>query len=308
MSHKDPYEILGVKRDASRDEIKRAYRVLAKRYHPDRNPGDKSAEQKFKDVQAAYELLDDPTKREQYDRFGAGGPIPDFQNWGAGSGTPFGGDVQFDFGSLGDITSIFEQFFTRPGPSARGGHRRSARAARRGANIEHTIEVTFEEALSGTTREALLSAGPGGKSERIEFHVPAGVYDGQRIRLRGKGQHGAGGRGDVLVTCRVRPHPKFRRNGANILVDLTLDIVDATLGAKVEVPTPHGPAMVTVPPGTSSGAKLRLRGKGMPAARGREAGDLHALVKIAAPRELSPRARELLEALRDELRQPSEQC
>ncbi|MGD8451782.1 MAG: DnaJ C-terminal domain-containing protein [Phycisphaerae bacterium] len=304
MTNKDPYEILGVPRTASQDEIKRAYRRRAKETHPDHNPGDKSAEQRFKEIQAAYEVLGDKQRRAQYDQFGAGGPTPEFHNWGADvGGNPFG-NMGFDLGGMGDLTSIFEQFFARGGV---GGGRSRGRAsgrrpARRGADLETSIELTFEEAVQGCQREVVLG-GPSMESERISVRVPGGVSDGRRIRVSGKGQPGPGGRGDLLIRCRIRPHPLFRRDGLDVLLDLPLTFAEATLGAKVEIPTPDGTTIVTVPPGTSSGSKLRLRGRGVREERSGQQGDLLAVVRIQAPRQVSAEARQLLEQLEQELRQ-----
>ena len=302
MNHKDPYDILGVSRDASQDEVKRTYRRLAKRYHPDRNPGNKDAETKFKEVQAAYEVLGDPTRRAQYDQFGAGGPRPDFHRWTAGGAPPFEG-FDFDFGSAGDLSSIFEQFFRRPGRGGRA-RRASRRPAPRGADLEHTIEVSFDEAARGTSREIRLAAGGStGGSERIEFRIPAGVANDQRIRVRGKGHEGPGGRGDLMIRCRVRPHPYFRRDGNDILLDLPLSVAEAARGAKIDIPTLDGVTRVTVPPSTSGGTKLRLRGKGIRAQHSTVPGDMYVITRIVVPKETSARAAELLDELADELKQ-----
>jgi curved DNA-binding protein len=300
---KDPYEILGVSRSATQDEIKKAYRRLAKQYHPDRNPNDKTAEQRFKEVHAAYEVLGDPERRAQYDRFGAGGPAPDVRTWTTGGrgGVRFE-DIPFDFeglGGLGDLTSIFEQFFARGGPARtrrRSGGARSA--ALRGADLEHEVELSFEEALRGAVREVLLS-GSDSHSERIQFRVPPGVHDGQRIRIRGKGQEGPGGRGDLMIRCHIRPHPYFRLEGRDILLDVPLTLTEAALGTQVEIPTLEGTAVVKVPPGTSSGTKLRLRGHGVPQPTGPR-GDMYAIVQIHAPKAVSSRARALLTELEGE--------
>jgi len=294
VATKDPYEILGVSRTASQEEIRRAYRRLAKAWHPDRNPGNPQAEQRFKEVQAAYEVLGDAEHRAQYDRFGAGGPRPEFHAWTAG-GTPFE-QVRFDFGS--DLSDIIEQFFQRAaGPRVRTrAGRRAARA--RGADVEHAIDLSFEEAARGAVREVHLQVINGRhEPEHVRFRVPAGIEDGQRVRVRGKGQEGAAGRGDLLITCRVHPHPYFRREGLDILLDVPLTVAEAALGTKVEIPTLEGPTRVTVPPGTSSGTKLRLRGRGIRSARTGETGDMYAVVRVALPRQLSPRARELIEQL-----------
>ncbi len=302
MNRKNPYTILGVSRSASQDQIKRAYRRLAKEHHPDRNPGDKGAEQRFKEVQAAYEVLGDTQRRTQYDRFGAGGPTPEFHTWSTSRGTPFA-DVDFDFSSLGDLTGIFEQFFSS-GSGARGRRRRAAsRPRRRGADIEHAVELSFEEAIEGTVREVMLTArgGRAARPERIEFRVPAGVADGQRIRVKGKGQDGPGGRGDLMILCRIRPHPYFRRDGLNVLLDLPLTIREAALGAKVDIPTLDGITRVTVPAGTSSGTKLRLREKGIRDQRTGKTGDMLVAVRIQLPKSMSPKARKLLDELESEL-------
>ena len=300
MTNKDPYAILGVSCSATQDEIKQAYRRLAKQHHPDHNPNDKSAEQRFKEVQAAYEVLSDPQRRAQFDRFGAGGPAPDVHAWSTGQASPFGaGGV--DFGSLGDLTSIFEQFFSR-GIGGNTRRRPARRSNPRGANIEHSIEITFEEAVRGTARDVVLTAqDPGHSEERIQFRVPAGVTDGQRIRVRGKGQNGPGGRGDLMIRCRVLPHPHFRREGLDVLLDLPLTFGEAALGTRVEIPTLDGTTVLTVPPGTSSGTKLRLRGQGVCTQRSGRAGDMYAIVRISVPKAVSPRARELLEDLEREL-------
>jgi curved DNA-binding protein len=302
MPSKDPYEILGVARDASREQIRRAYRRLAKEYHPDRNPGDASAEQRFKEVQAAYEVLGDAQRRAQYDRFGAGGPAPEFHTWSARGPEDFA-DFHFDFGSLGDLSSIFEQFFQR-GPAAGRSSARRVRAARSGppgADLERAVEISLEESIRGTTREVVLQGESGYPRERIEVRIPPGVADGQRIRVRGKGQHGSGGRGDLLILCRLRPHPYLRREGLDLLVDLPLSFPEAALGTTADVPTLDGVMRVKVPPGTSSGARLRLRGRGAHDPRTGRIGDLFAVVKILVPRNLSPRARQLIEQLEAEL-------
>lgn len=302
MTNKDPYDILGVSRTASQDEIKKAYRRLAKQYHPDRNPGDKSAEQRFKEVHAAYEVLGDPERRAQYDRFGAGGPAPDVHTWTTSGGVPFG-DATISFDSLGDLTGIFEQFFNRG--AATGTRRRATgrRSSARGADIEHTAELSFDEAIHGAVREIVLTSGPGQAEERIRFRVPPGVSEGQRVRIRGKGQEGPGGRGDLMIRCHVHPHPYFQREGYDILLEAPLTYVEAVLGATIEVPTLGGVTAVKVPPGTSSGTKLRLRGRGVRDERAGQTGDMYVIVRIVAPKEVPPRAMELLQKLEQELNQ-----
>lgn len=300
MANKDPYEILGVSRTAAPAEIKQAYRRLAKQYHPDRNPGNKAAEQRFKEVHAAYEVVGDPQRRAQYDRFGAGGPAPDVHAWTTGA-SPFE-SIHFDFGG-GDLTSIFEQFFSRAAsPATR--RRTARRPAVRGADLEHTLELSFDDAVRGAEREIVLTtSGPSQGQERIHFRVPAGVEDGQRLRLRGQGQEGPGGRGDLLILCRVQPHPCFRREGLDLLLDLKLTFTEAALGTEAEIPTLRGQTVVKVPPGTSGGTRLRLRGRGIQDARTGRTGDLYAVVRIEVPKRLSARARELIQQLDHELNQ-----
>lgn len=302
MSQRDPYEILGVSKSASADEIKKAYRELARTWHPDRNQGNDDAERRFKEIQAAYEVLGDEQKRKQYDRFGAGGPTPDFQSWGGGQAP---GGAGFDFSDL-DLNSIFEQFFSRgAGGGGRASGQRRRQRAQPGPNLEHTVWVSLEEAATGTHREVLIQ-NTGGDSERVSFRIPAGIADGQKIRLKGQGSHGPGGRGDLLVTCHVQGHGQLRRVGQDLFVEAPLPFYDAALGTKIEVPTLGGTTVVTVPPGTSSGSKLRLRGQGLRDERKGTTGDLFVQIKVEIPRKLSPRAVELLQALRDELAQGSD--
>jgi DnaJ-class molecular chaperone len=297
MPDKDPYDILGVSKTASADEIKRAYRKLAKEHHPDRNPDDSDAARRFKEVQAAYEVLGDPEKRQQYDRFGAGGPAPNVHAWASGNGgTPFGGRG-FGFDAE-DLTSIFEQFFSRRPRQGRRGP--AQQAAPKGGNLTHTVELSFDEALRGTQREIQLSAGPQ-NVERIEFRVPAGVEDGQRIRLRGKGQVGPGGRGDLILRCKVHAHPHLRRDGLNLSMDATVSFGEAVRGTQVEVATPAGTTVVKIPAGTTGGTKLRLRGHGVKDERNGRTGDLLVVVRIRVPRDLSERARELLDQFEREV-------
>ena len=299
MAARDPYEILEVSRNASQDEIKRAYRRLAKQHHPDRNPGNEQSEGRFKEVQAAYEVLGDPEHRAQYDRFGAGGPKPDFQSWG---GAPPPNGVSVNFGDMGDLSSIFEQFFSQGRARSATRGRRTARPAQpavKGGNVEHAVHLTLEEAARGTSREVVLRLAAGAEhNERIEFRIPAGVADGQRIRIAGRGQDGPGGRGDLIVVCHVRPHPIFRRTGLDLTQDLRISFRDAALGTKLQVPgLLEGAVWVTIPPGTPGGTKMRLRGRGMRDERSGETGDMYVVIRIEVPRQPSDEARALIEQL-----------
>lgn len=296
MPQKDPYEILGVSRTATPDEIKRAYRRLAKEFHPDRNKDKKDSERKFKEVQAAYEVVGDPERRAQFDRFGAGGPPPDVNEWARGGQHPQGTTV--DVESLGDLGSIFEQFFSRGATASRRNRRSDQNGRQRPSMIEHPIELTFLEAALGTTRE-LSIADERGREQRIVVRIPAGVAEGQKIRA----PNVAGGAAHVILRVSIAPHPYFRRDGQDLLLDVPMTFAEAALGAPVEIPTLSGSAVVSVPPGTSSGAKLRLRGKGLIDPRAGQPGDLYAVVKIVAPKQLTDRARELLQELDSELKQ-----
>jgi len=310
----DYYKTLGVGRGASEDQIKRAYRRLAKQYHPDRNKGDKTAGERFKQVREAYEILSDRDKRAMYDRFGrvdvGAGTTPGARayRW-SGTGGP--GGVEFDIGDLEDlfgqagggrssVADVFEGFFRTGGRTGRGARgRRYAEA--HGADVEHEVQLSFEQAIHGTVLQ-LTRTGPEG-DQTIQARIPPGVNDGQRIRLRGRGQPGMGGgaAGDLYIICRVRPHRYFRREGSDIYLDLPIGFDEAALGAKVTIPTIDGPTTVTVPPATSSGTKLRLKGKGVRHAKTGQRGDQYAVVKIVLPKQLTERQRELFEQLRKTL-------
>jgi curved DNA-binding protein len=286
---RDPYEVLGVERDASADEIRRAYRRLARRLHPDVNK-DEGAEERFKEVSQAYDVLSDPEKREHFDRSGV-----DWRQAGARASDPgFGGfaaqagfgDVRFDFGE-DDLGDVLEGLFGRGGGGRRGGF------AARGADHEAMLELSLEDAARGGRRS--LSLGDG---RTLEVDIPAGVRDGGRIRLAGQGGQGAGGGppGDLLLRVRIRPHPRLRLEGRDLHVDVPVAPWEAALGAEVDVPTLDGTTRVRVPAGSSSGRRLRLRGQGFPGPRGGR-GDLYANVKIVMPKRLSDRERELFRQL-----------
>jgi curved DNA-binding protein len=279
---RDYYEVLGVPRNASEADIKKAYRKLARQYHPDRNPGDKQAEARFKEVQEAYEVLNDKTKRAQYDRFGFAGP-------GFGGQGPFraeGGPSGFEFQGINpeDLESILGAFGGGLGGFADmfGRHTRGrARAARRPPeSVEAEVAIPFLKAALGGT----VTLNVDGRA--IDLRVPAGVEEGKKLRLAGQGPGG----GDLLVRVKIEPHPYFRREGNNVILEIPISVAEAILGTKVDVPTLDGTRLtVTVPPGTSSGARLRLRGKGI------AGGDQFIEIKIVAPKIHDERSRELIE-------------
>lgn len=299
----DYYEVLGVLRSASADEIKRAYRSLAKKYHPDRNPDDASAEARFKEVQQAYATLSDSEKRKEYDEFGAAGvgqwrTDPRGQKvyqWGPES-TINAEDLEELLSAFGggERASIFDQLFG-------GGRRRAGAAARqpqRGADEERPLTLTFDQAVHGTRVTLNLHTDRNG-TETLEVRIPPGVEEGQKIRIKEKGQPGASGGqpGDLLLVCHVQPHPYFTREGADIYLDVPVTLSEAALGAKVEVPSLDGRTTVTLPPGTPSGSKLRLKGRGVPMPGGTRRGDQYIIIKIVPPRTLTAEQRALLEKL-----------
>jgi DnaJ-class molecular chaperone len=317
---RDHYEVLGVGRSASTDEIKRAYRSLAKKYHPDRNPGDPAAEGKFKEVQHAYSVLSDPKKREQYDQFGDVA-VGEWQTrptgeqvyqWGGGSsvGVEDLEDLFSAFGGRGGGSrgeGVFEQIFgnsVRRGPS-----RRAGTAPRRPVDEEHPVELTFDQAVHGTTVTLDLSHGQRGR-ETIEVKIPSGVEAGQKIRVRGRVPgHNGGPPGDLILICNVAPHPFFRRDGLDIYLDVPVSVTEAALGAKIDVPTIDGPATITLPPGTPSGSKLRLKGRGIVRRSAAERGDQYVVVQIVPPKSLSEEQRKMYEMLRGSDRQdPRSRC
>jgi len=308
---KDLYEVLGVARDADRDTIRKAYRKLARQNHPDLNPGDAAAEERFKEISKAWEVLQDEDRRKAYDEFGeisleagfdpekareareAFGQRFGFEGGGFGRGPDGGGYQRHDF-DFGDLDDILGGMFGR---SAEG---RGVRL--RGQDVEATLELEFEEAVRGGERRLTLSrpTPDGGMApETITVRIPPGVDTGGRLRIAGKGAPGIGGGppGDLFVKLRVRPHRVFRRDGKDLELELPISVREAIEGARVDVPTLDGRVTLTIPPGTDSGRRLRLRGKGVPDAGGGKAGDLYVRVEIRVPRALDDKARAALEAL-----------
>ncbi|MBK9094980.1 MAG: J domain-containing protein [Anaerolineae bacterium] len=320
MQPRDYYHILGVDRKASEKDIKKAYRRLAREHHPDLNPGDKRAEDRFKDINEAHEVLSDPEKRAKYDRFGAqwqqyeqSGGRPGGFDWSQWAGPGQGGattqqftadDLQRMYASAGTggFSDFFESLFGGAGqrrsstnPAAGAGRGQSR--VRRGQDIEQTLEITLEEAFNGTTR--LLQRDDNSTGE---VHIPKGVQTGSRVRVSGVGSAGtAGGNaGDLYLKIAVKPHPVFERRGDDLVAKAPVDLYTAILGGNVQVPTMTGPVMLTVPPETANGKTIRLRGQGMPLVKGDEQrGDLYIEVQVTTPRNLSPREMELFKQLAD---------
>jgi len=318
---KDYYEILGVPRTATADEIKKAHRKLVRKFHPDVNKSNPNATEKFKEVQTAYDVLSDPTKRTNYDQFGhagvdagaagapgrGGDPFEAFrraqqsrrgagggprgpQTWSPNSGTTV---EDFDIGGGGNFSDIFEQLFGARGGSA--GTRTAPRGqpAPKGADIDHPVKLTFEQAARGTMLP--LQIDTDGKIETIEIKIPAGVKDGSRIRIKGRGQRSHGEPGDLYIITAVLPHPFYRRDGLDVYMDLPLSAYEAILGTKVQVPTLDGPVTLTVPPGTGGGAKMRIKGRGIE--RGTEKGDQFVEIRVAVPKGLDEADRAMIEKL-----------
>ena len=348
---RDLYETLGVSKGASQDEIKKAYRKLARQHHPDNNPGDTVAEERFKEVQTAYDVLSDPEKRKQYDAFGNG-------RRGAGPGGFTFTTEGFDLGDLGDLGDIFGGLF-----GGRGRARQQRERGQRGRDLEVEVNLSFEDSLRGIETKIPVEletacrdcGGSGAKpgtapklcpecngrgvkaesqglfalsqpcprcrgngtviedpcprcrgtgrerrTKRYTVKIPAGVRDGSRIRLRGKGAAGYGGAeaGDLFVVTRVAPSRLYHRRGDDLVVDVPVTYPEAALGATVQVPTPDGPVSVKVKPGTTDGTLLRVKGKGAPKLKGSGRGDLLARVKLTVPKKLTKAEREAIEALR----------
>lgn len=312
MADLDYYKVLGVSRNASADEIRKAYRKLARENHPDKKPNDPAAAETFKQVQEAYAVLGDAEKREQYDRYGAAfheagrgraGAGPQWTyTWGGPGGGAGAGPI--DLNDLFGRSFDFEDLLGGAAQAA-GGTRRGRARAQKGQDVRATIRVPFEVAANGGTVDVELQHG--GQPERLSVKIPAGVDNGSVIRLAGQGEPGANGApaGDLLLTVEVQPHPLFRREGGNLLIDVPVTPSEAALGAKVEVPTlSEGKVVVTIPPGTSSGMKLRLRGKGVADPQTKQPGDQYVVVKIVVPRQPGDRAKRLYQELADESPSP----
>lgn len=285
MPGKDYYKILGVNRDASEREIKQAYRRLARQYHPDVNPGDKSAEDKFKQINEAYEVLSDKENRQKYDKYGDQWQYAEqfekAQRQQA-SGRDFSqGGRRVDYGE-GDFGSLFDDLLGSFHFS------RGQAKPRRGQSLEYPVEVTLEEAYRGTARTLSFADG-----KRLEVKVPAGVRAGSRVRLAGKGAQG----GDLYLIVTVKPHPTFERRGDDLYVGVSVPLVVAMLGGEAQVPTLKGKVALKIPPETQNGRTFRLAGQGMPHLGNSTRGDLLANVRVVLPTKLSAKEKELFRQL-----------
>lgn len=285
---KDFYATLGVAKDASAADIKKAYRKLARQYHPDANPGDEAAEQRFKEITEANTVLSDPEQRQEYDQLRAMGSGARFS--GAGPGAQQGGFEDIFSGLFGQAgggrQAGFGDIFGGFGGGGPGGfQQRSAK----GANIKGAVTISFAESIRGTTTQAATSYGAVN-----EVRIPAGVKDGQTVRAKGKGQQGTGGRGDLMVKVSVKSHPVFERDENNIRLKVPVSFDEAVLGTTIEVPTLDSTVKIGVPAGSSSGRVLRLRGRGVKTAK--QTGDLLVELVIEVPEELSDEAKAAVEA------------
>jgi len=323
MAGKDYYQILGVSRNASEKEIKQAYRRLARQYHPDLNPGDKTAEAKFKEINAAYEVLSDPEKRRKYDQFGdqweygeqfAKAQGPGRARWGFDKA-----GTAFEYGDLADLSDIFSRFFADSGIDF--GIRRGPQ---RGQDAESPIEVSLEEAYHGSTRVIQVESqepctscqgtgrvgnricticnGAGRRSipKRLEVKIPKGVRDGSRIRIAGEGGPGYGGgsKGDLYLVVKLLPHRLFERKGDDLYTEVAVPLVTAMLGGEVTLPTLNGNVSLKIPPETQNGKVFRLAGKGMPRLGNSDYGNMFAKVKVVLPTKLTDEERKLFEKLK----------
>jgi curved DNA-binding protein len=309
MDYKDYYRILGVDKKASEKDIKQAYRRLARKYHPDVNPGDKKTQETFKEINEAYEVLGDADKRKKYDQLGAswhewqrrGGRPQDF-DWSQWAAGPHGGGPYVRYGTMEDLEDLlgdlggFSEFFAslfgdlNRGPGTRT-HRSGARYAQ---DLEQSVEITLEEAFHGTTR-VLEKEG-----RRLEVKIPPGVDTGSRVRIAGEGMPGPGGKagGDLYLKVQVVPHHLVERKGDDLYCDVQVNLYTALLGGEVKVPTPKGQVVLKVPPETHNGQTFRLKGQGMPNLHDRSRrGDLYARVQVKLPERLSERERELFREL-----------
>ena len=310
MAGRDYYEMLGVSKNASDEELKKAYRKLAMKYHPDQNKGDKQAEERFKEVNEAYAVLSDKEKRRQYDMFGAEGFQQRFSQEDIFRNFDFGSVFrEFGFGS----EDVFGRIFggrgggrRRPFGSGRGYYTgdpfgRAAQQPQKGADLVMDMQVNLKEAVFGATKTASFNRG--GKVERVSVKIPPGITSRKKLRIPGKGQEGVWGGppGDLLIKILVAPHPKFERKGNDLFISREISLTEAVLGTKIEVPTLEGKTLsLKVPPGTQSHTKMRLKGHGVPRFKKAGRGNLYAKIIVSLPKSLTPEQEELFKQLADQ--------
>jgi curved DNA-binding protein len=325
MEFKDYYQTLGVAKTASDKELKQAYRKLARKHHPDVNPGDKAAESKFKEINEAYEVLGDPEKRKKYDELGANWRMYEQAQqqgyaWPGGGGSPFGGgqggawtinmggpggyrtmsedEMQEIFGTEDPFSDFFKTFFGGGGAREAGRARQGRGGRQKGRDIEHEVELTLEEAFHGATRR--VSIKEGGHARTVDVRIPAGVKDGSRVRAAGEGGSGANGgsAGDLYLRVTIRPHAIFERKGADLHTKVAVPVTTAVLGGEAQVPTVTGAVRLKIPETTQNGQVFRLKGHGMPSVGKPDVkGDLYATVEVQLPRVLTAEQRRHFEAL-----------
>ncbi|MEA3351599.1 MAG: J domain-containing protein [Chloroflexota bacterium] len=321
MNYKDYYQALGLNKDASQDEIKKAFRSLARKYHPDMNKDDESAEEKFKEINEAHEVLSDPDKRQKYDQFGshwqqysrAGGTPEDFNwdPWQTGRSSRGGyqtrqvsrEDLEQIFGGIGGtggmggFSDFFETLFGGASRPHAGGYQQQVHRPTGGLDAKHDVDIVLEEAYNGTTRLLQWETG-----RKINAKIPPGVKTGSKVRLRGQGRRARGGRqaGDLFLKIKILPHPLFEREGDDLRTNVPVGIYDAILGGEVEIAAIDQRVKLTIPPGTENGKIFRLRGLGMPNLhKPKQRGDLLVKVNILLPKKLNAKEKKLFEQLRD---------
>ncbi len=296
MEYREYYKVLGVDSKASPEQIKRAYRQLAKKYHPDLHPGDKAAEEKFKELNEAYEVLSDPEKRARYDQLGdqyvhwqQGGGMGNFSDWFRQSGSSNSYRVEVGDFFNGGFSDFFNMLFGQMGYHDPSGRRRTTRTPASARPLEQPITITFQEAFQGVTRTLMV----GGR--RLEVKIPAGAASGTKVRMKAAGPN----QQDIFLVINVAPDPRFERKGDDLYTRLPIDLYTAVLGGQVTAPTPAGNVLLTIPAGTQPGQHIRLTGRGMPRLRQPGSfGDLFAEIAVQLPRNLSPQQRELFEKLK----------
>lgn len=297
MARKDLYSILGVSRNASEEDLKKAYRKLALKYHPDKNPGDRVAEEKFKEVSEAYEVLRDPKKRQAYEQFGTtnpfgttpgANPFEGFNDFGGFTRGPGADPFQDAF------SDVFSDMFT-------GGRRRGGPRAQKGADLKYSLQISFEEAATGCEKTISFVRKKGTKDEtaKLSISIPAGVKPGQRLKLRSEGDYpeGSTSPGDLYVIVSLHEHILFRRRDNDVHLELPISITDAILGTTLEVPTITGKASLVIPPSTHPGQVFRLKGKGFPDVAGQGSGDMLVRVIIDVPQDLDEEEKKIFQKL-----------